>query len=92
MNKFYQIDTTLYAGTSGKIELPDGKSWEDIQDWYIRWDTINIKFKDSKEYFAIELASMNDPELVDWKRPISATVFAVGSDGVTDYNNAIDEQ
>jgi hypothetical protein len=67
------IEQTLYAGTTAEIELPDGLAWEDIADWYIKWDTLHYT-AGNNEWHEIELDSAVD-DVIDWKRPQFATVY-----------------
>jgi hypothetical protein len=66
------IEQTLYAGTTAEIDLPDGLAWEDIVDWYIKWDTLH--YTTGSEWHEIELNSAVD-DVIDWKRPQFATVY-----------------
>jgi hypothetical protein len=67
------IEQTLYAGTQATVELPDGLAWEDVVDWWIRWDNLHYT-TDGSEWHEIELNSAID-DVIDWKRPQSATVY-----------------
>jgi len=80
------IGTTLWAGTIAYITLPDDKVWEDdVDDWYVKWDTLHYKFKDETEWREMQLNSDID-DIIDWKRPQSATVYD------EDNNDIIDER
>jgi hypothetical protein len=87
----YQIETTLNAGTSSTVELPEGKKWSDVQDWFVKWDTLHIRFRGDTDDTEILLDSATDPEMVDWKRPMSVIVFEVDETGETNYYNVVDE-
>ena len=87
----YQIETTLDAGTNATVDLPEGKKWSDVQDWFVKWDTLHIKFQGDTDYIEIWLDSATDPEMVDWKRPTSVTVFEVDETGQTNYDKVVAE-
>lgn len=86
--KTYTIAATYYAGTEANVTLPDGKTWDDVEFWYVKWDTIHIKFRGSEEYFDAELNS-DGMDSIDWKRPVNATVFSVDAEGGTEYENEV---
>lgn len=85
----YTLDTTYTAGTSANVEFPDGKTWDDVQSWYIKWDTLHIQWKDSTSYEEFELNS-NTLDIVDWKRPSSTSVYPVDEEtGDTNYDTEL---
>jgi nitrate reductase beta subunit len=46
------------------------KTWDDVQDWYIKWDTLHVKFEgDWKEF---DLFSEVDTDI---KRPARVDVY-----------------
>lgn len=84
------VSTTLFCGATGYAVLPDGKTWADVESWYVKWDTLHLAFKGGTTE-AIDLAS-DASDGTDWKRPLSATVHPVSDEGVTDYNTELDSQ
>lgn len=88
----YEIETTLMASTQGTVELPEGKVWEDIEMWYVKWDTLFFQFKGENVINELEIRSYAE-DVVDWKRPSEVAVFAYDGDGdQIDYGVVIDEQ
>ena len=86
MNK-YTISATYSAGTNGTVTFPEGKSWDDVKDWYVKWDTLHVQFKDSTEWEEMPLESGVD-DIIDWKRPDSVSVYPESDEG-TDWNTEI---
>ncbi len=82
----YEIDLTYTAYTSTRVTLPDGKTWDDVLDWYIKWNTLHFRLKGEDEYQEIELDFDID---TDTKRPSHVRVLPVYEDGVTDYGNPV---
>lgn len=66
------------------------KTWEDVEQWYVKWDTLNVLFNGDSEYTSIDLNS-EVQDVVDWKRPTSVSVFAVDEDGEADHDEEIAE-
>ena len=66
-----QIVTTYIASVPTKVKLPEGKTWDDIDSWNVKWHTLYIVFNDGTE-FSPELC--NDSE-IDWKHPNYVKVF-----------------
>jgi hypothetical protein len=59
------------AGTSSLADLPIEK-WEDIKNWYVRWDTFHYTL-DGEKWETLDLNS-DVSDCVDWKRPISVEI------------------
>ena len=83
----YTVSAAYYAGTEGTVVFPEGKSWDDVKDWYVKWDTLHVQFKDSPEWQEFSLDSSVD-DVIDWKRPDSVSVFPKSAEG-TDWNTEI---
>jgi hypothetical protein len=85
----YAISAGYYAGSVGYAEFPEGKTWDDVFDWSIKWDTLHVRFKDSEAWVEFELDSSTE-DVIDWKRPMSASVHPATEDGEVDYNKELD--
>ena len=66
------FDVTYTAFVTTTIELPDGKSWDDVDEWFIKWNILNVFYKDETQS-EHELDLYNDE--VDTKRPESVNVY-----------------
>lgn len=89
MANSYTVSAQYYAGSEGTITFPEGKSWDDVKDWYVKWDILHVKFKDQNEYQSFQLNS-EIGMYVDWKRPISATIHPyIDEDNDTDYDTEL---
>lgn len=65
----FEVTYSAFASTS--VELPEGKSWNDVDDWYIKWNCLHVFYKD-------ETQSEHDLDLYDevyTKRPDSVRVY-----------------
>ena len=83
----YSIEASYHTGATSMVEFPEGKSWEDVQDWYVKWDTLYVRFNDTSDHtdyteFALNYDSTDG---TDWKRPTSVTVYGYDADGEVDY-------
>lgn len=74
MGKKYHVNTVLYCGTQGTVELPPGYSWEDVEEWFVKWDTLHYKLKGNDVWHDAELNSTLD-DIIDWKRPSGVTIY-----------------
>ena len=74
----------------GYANFPTGKTWGDVEDWYVKWDTLHVKFKESTEWQEFELNS--DSWDTDWKRPDSCSVHPTDEEGGVDFNEELAEQ
>jgi hypothetical protein len=72
---------TDYIGSSyTSIELPDNKTWDDVESHYIKWHTLRILFKGDTEYVEFPL---NDEIELDQKRPANFAIRSYTSDNVS---------
>jgi hypothetical protein len=86
----YTVEASYHTGAHGTFTMPEGKTWGDVDDWYLKWDVMHIQFKGSEEYVEFELNS-DCTDGSDWKRPGNATVYARGADGEVDYDLIVAE-
>ncbi len=83
------IEQQLFCGVSSVVDLPDGKTWQDVGGWYVKWDSLFVRFKNSPDYIEIPLDS-DQVDAVDWKRPLAATVYEATEDGCADWERELD--
>lgn len=86
----YCIISQLDCSVEGRVVLPAEKNWDDIQEWYVKWDTLHVLFKGEKEFQEFCLNSYLGDGSIDWKRPDSISVYAENEDGDADYDDEID--
>lgn len=79
------IDASYTTNTSSKITLPEGKTWADVYDWYIKWDTLYINWKGSDDWEEYALNS-DSSDGIDWKRPTCASIYAIDENDEIDYD------
>lgn len=65
------ISTSLYCSPATIINLPIN-SWDEIKDWYIKWDTLHYTL-DGTSWEEYELGS-DISDSVDWKRPVGVLI------------------
>jgi hypothetical protein len=88
MNNKYAISASYYASTMGTVTLPDGKTWDDVSDWWIKWDDIYIEFKDGTKYG--QGLNSEEHNIVDWKRPIDSMVYSTDENGEPNWDEEVD--
>ncbi len=68
---------TLYSSccSSGSVELPI-KSWDEVHEWYVKWDILHYTLDHGETWHEVELNSDIDSadQDVDWKRPSSVYI------------------
>lgn len=85
----YAISNSYNSTTVGYVKFPEGKTWDDVDDWYVKWDTLNVQFKGEHEWQEFELGS--DSGEIDWKRPNSTSVHPTDEEGNPDYGEELAE-
>lgn len=81
------VSACYYAGTTGYVDLPEGKTWSDVEDWYVKWDVLFLKFN-GEDYTEFGLNS-GGMDCIDWKRPTSVSIYPTLEDGTTDYDEEL---
>jgi hypothetical protein len=71
MTHHVSIIQNLHCSSNSSVELE--QSWEEVRDWYIKWDTLHITYKDGSEQ-ELELDS-DSTDQTDWKRPTSVEIY-----------------
>lgn len=87
----YAIITTYSVSAVNDIDLGD-KTWDDVEDWYIRWVTLHVRFKGSDKFEEFDLPSEAEGDTIDWKRPAETQVFEFDEDGDVDWDKEISSQ
>lgn len=71
--------TTYYQSSYSTVDLPV-QSWDEVEDWYVKWHTLFLKLKGDDDYREIELSDP-DPEGLDMKRPAGVQIIETDDDG-----------
>ena len=83
MSSMITIDTEYYMTATATVDLSP-KTWADVEDWYVKWDKLQVKFKDSDNWKIFDLES-DTGDGVDWCRPNKADIF----EGDREYDNTL---
>ena len=86
------VSAEYMIGGLAEIELPAGKTWNDVDEFWVKWDTAHIVFKDGTK---IEDELNSHEGEADMKWPITCKVHAsketeYGTD--CDWDNVLEEQ
>jgi hypothetical protein len=78
--------TTAYTISSDTIvDLPEGKTWDAVENVYAKWNEITLIFKDGTEkIYNMADASMDS---VDWKYPDATVIRPCDAEGNADYDS-----
>lgn len=80
-DKLYSVSQSLHCTVSGQFSLPQGKTWKDVTDHYVKWDSIHLLI--DGVWVEKELNS-DSTDGMDWKRPSNYEIH----EG-EDFNNEI---
>lgn len=67
------VTCTYYASGSSLIDLPLYKTWDDIEEWYVKWGVLHFRLKGETEWGEITLQSDIEVD-TDAKTPVSVTI------------------
>ena len=79
------IETTYTICSSTSIDLPEGKTWDDVDDFWAKWDTLHVNFKDGT---SMEHELDTDVTNAQLKIPDTLRVFGEVN-GETDYEKEL---
>lgn len=79
------INASYTTCAISSVLLPEGRTWADISEWFIKWDTLHVRWVNSSEFAEFELDSNSD-DGTDWKRPSCVSIYAVNENGDVDYD------
>jgi len=74
MANIITVSASYSCCVSGVVDLSP-RTWDDVEDWYIKWDTLHVKFERESEWRKFDINSDTN-DSVDWKRPIGADIYA----------------
>jgi len=73
MTNIITISASYSTTSVGVVDLSP-KTWGDVKDWYIKWDTLHVQFEGDEQW--VEFAINSDAsDGVDWKRPGHADIY-----------------
>lgn len=78
----YAVIAEYIEIANGTAEFPEGKTWDDVEGHFVKWDRLHVKFKDEVAWQVFDLNSSGDS---DWKRPRVADVMHLDEDGHPDF-------
>jgi hypothetical protein len=84
------IECMYTATTTTCFDMPEGKTWDDVEHWHVKWGTLHLTFKDGTE----EQITTDYIELdaIDVKRPDAVGIHPCNEDDHVDWTIKIDEE
>jgi len=72
-----RVDTQYTMAYETEIDLPEGKTWEDVKSWYIKYHSLSLVFNDDTtvEHY------LGDDGWEDSKRPDGIQFYKIDEDG-----------
>ena len=81
----------LYTASSHTVvDLPEGKTWNDVADLYVKWGTVRIRFNGSDDYQDFESNEVT-LDSVDFKYPDRTMVWPTDENGDANYDESLME-
>jgi hypothetical protein len=66
-----EIDLEYCCVATVPVDLPEGKTLEDVDSYQVKWSMLWVRFKDGTEFETS--VDVNDPE-IDWSRPVNSNL------------------
>ena len=81
-----RIETTYSGCVSTDIDLPEGKSWSDVQESYVKYHILHLRLKGEDDWLDFPLYEpMPMDEWIDYKRPDVVSVYDHDEALLTEY-------
>ena len=80
----YAIVAEYSTSSCTTVEFPEGKTWADVSEWYIKWHKLNVLFNGETEFQEFKL---NDDYETEPIRPSNSKIRAVLEDDEIDWDN-----
>ena len=77
----YLIDGMYHCSCQSEVQFPENTSWDDVEDYYIKYDQLVVKFLGEEEMQSFQL-NFSEAAVIDYKRPISASIHLIEDDEV----------
>ena len=87
----YTVEAQYHTGAHAKVDLKEGRTWGDVHDWYVKWDTLHVRFKGGAENWVEFDLNSDSTDGTDWKRPLNVTVYSRDAKGETDFDSVVAE-
>lgn len=84
------LSCAYHANTLGHADLPGVESWDEVEDWYVKWDTLHYKLKGKKEEWQEYALNSNTEEVIDWKYPAISDIYPCDDEKNVDWNEQLD--
>jgi len=84
-NKF-MVTTQYNFRIDSPIELPDGKTWSDVQECWVKWHTLYLLFEDGSETEIGLSYADDDADCDNYKWPTDVTIRPMDEDGGLDWD------
>ena len=81
-----RIEATYETSAVATLDLPEGKTWDDVKEYWIKWGTAVIEFEDGSKLEH----ELDAPGETDWKWPVRSVVLKDGDD--FDYDDPLAEE
>ena len=77
MTNTIRVDTQYTMAYETEINLPEGKTWEDVKSWYIKYHSLSVVFNDDTtvEHY------LDDDGWENSKRPDDIQIYKIDEDG-----------
>ena len=84
------IEAKYTTNTTTPIDI-HVNSWDEVESWYLKWDTLFYKVKGETEMREVCLQS-DFIEGMDAKHPVSVDILPADDEGFADYSTILDSR
>lgn len=90
LGKTGELQTCYRVTHFNVIELPPGKTWENVKEHAVKWGTLYLTFDDGTELEIEDQEDHDDNQA--YKRPVRYAIYSADDDGeITDWDKPLAE-
>ena len=89
MTNKYLIDGIYHCSCQSEVEFPEGTSWDDIEDYYVKHDKLVVKFLGEEEMQSFQL-DFSETAVIDYKSPLDTFVHPI-EDGEVNWEEDLSD-
>jgi hypothetical protein len=69
------VEGSYNISFTGQVELPEGKTWADVEDYSVHWSSLRVKFNDDPTWHEFNYEDEERTNDVDYSRPVHIVIL-----------------
>jgi len=69
------VEASYHISFTGQIELPEGKTWADVEDYSVNLNSLRVKFYDDPTWHEFNYEREERADDIDYSRPLDIVIL-----------------